>query len=321
MKTYKLAMALAALCTSIMAQASTYPSRPIDIVVPFTPGGVTDVMSRGLADKLQAKLGQPVVVVNKPGAGTVIASNYVARAKPDGYTVLMAASALGIAPHLYKSTVTYDPEKDFAPITLVAAVPHLLVIDSRIPAKTVGELIDYFKKNHGKATFASSGNGTSNHLEGELFASLAGIPMTHIPYKGSAPGLTSLASGDVSMMFVDVAAAKPFLDSGKVRALAVTTPERSKQMPNLPTVSESGLPKFDAMPWLGIVAPAGTPRAVVDKLYGALKEIGADPAIAAQFSKMGLDPVFDTPDEFASFIRQESTKWAGVIQRAKISVK
>lgn len=321
MKRYKLGIAIAALCLSAIAQASTYPSKPVDIVVPFTPGGVTDAMTRSLADKLQQKLGQPVVVVNKPGAGTVIATNYVARTKPDGHTLLMAASALGIAPHLYKSTVTYDPAKDFSPISLVAAVPHLLVIDGRVPAKTVSEFIDYLKRNPDQATFASSGNGTSNHLEGELFASLSGIKMIHVPFKGSVPGLSSLASGDVAMMFVDVAAAKPFIDAGKVRVLAVTTAERSKQMPELPTVSESGLPKFDAMPWLGIVAAAGTPPEVVAKLNEVLKEISTDPTVTEQFSSMGLDPVFNTPDQFARFIEQENTKWAEVISDAKIVVE
>ncbi|MFT0544950.1 Bug family tripartite tricarboxylate transporter substrate binding protein [Allopusillimonas ginsengisoli] len=321
MKIYKFSIAIAMLCAPIIAQASTYPNKQVNIVVPFTPGGVTDAMTRGLADKLQEKLGEPVLVVNKPGAGTVIATNYVARSKPDGYTLLMAASALSIAPHLYKSTVTYNPEKDFSPITLVAAVPHLLVIDSRISAKTVSEFITYLEKNPNQATYASSGNGTSNHLEGELFASLSDIEMTHVPYKGSVPGLTSLASGDVSMMFVDVAAAKPFLDSGKVRALAVTTAKRSKQMPALPTVSESGLPKFDAMPWLGIVAAAGTPKEVVEKLTEALKEISVDPAITAQFSSMGLDPVFNSPEEFSTFIRDENNKWAGVINKANIVVE
>ncbi|NYT84433.1 Bug family tripartite tricarboxylate transporter substrate binding protein [Pollutimonas harenae] len=321
MRIYKLSLAVAAFCTSIAAQAANYPSKPVDIVVPFTPGGVTDAMTRNLADKLQEKLGQPVVVVNKPGAGTVIASNYVARTKPDGYTLLMAASSLGIAPHLYKSTVTYDVKKDFSPIALVAVVPHLLVVDSKIPAKSVGELIAYLGKNPDRATYASSGNGTSNHLEGELFASLSSLEMTHVPYKGSAPGLTSLASGDVTMMFVDVAAAKPFLESGKVRALAVTTPQRSKQMPDLPTVSESGLQKFDAMPWLGIVAAAGTPKEIVIQLNDALKEIGADSTLAAQFSTMGLDPVFNLPDEFASFIQEENDKWATVIKQAKIVVE
>lgn len=321
MKLYKLGFAAATLVASAITHASTYPSKSIDIVVPFTPGGVTDVMTRGLAEKLQVKLGQPVVVVNKPGAGTMIASDFVARSKPDGYTLLMAASSLGIAPHLYKSKANYDAVKDFTPITLVAAVPHLLVIDSQIPANTVSEFIEYMKQNPDNATFASSGNGTSNHLEGELFASLADAPMMHVPYKGSVPGLTALARGDVAMMFVDVAAAKPFLKSEKIKALAVTTGERSVQMPDLPTVSESGLPSFDAMPWLGIVAAAGTPKDVVEKLYDALLEISADPAIGTQFANMGLDAVFNTPDDFATFIHQESEKWANVIEQAEIVVE
>lgn len=319
MKFFKVAIATAVF--SISTSAAAYPTKPIEIVVPFTPGGVTDVMTRGVAERLQSKLGQPVVVVNKPGAGTMIASDFVARSQPDGHTLLMGASALGIAPHLYKSKASYDAVKDFSPITLVASVPHVLVVDSKLPVKSVAELVEFIKKNERQGTFASSGNGTSNHLEGELFASLANLNMTHIPFKGSVPGLTALASGDVTMMFVDIAAAKPFMDSGRVRALAVTTGERSSILPDLPTVRESGLPAFEAMPWLGIVAAAGTPDAIVKKLHTAFSEMKQDAAVAEQLKGMGLDPVFNTPAEFATFIRDDSEKWKQVIETAKIKVE
>ncbi|WP_088142886.1 Bug family tripartite tricarboxylate transporter substrate binding protein [Achromobacter xylosoxidans] len=309
-------LAATLMCTGATAQAQDYPNKPINIVVPFTPGGVTDVMTRQIAAKLQGDLGQPVVVVNKPGAGTMIASAYVAKAPADGYTLLMAASSLGIAPSLYKNTANYDPVKDFQPVSLIASVPHVLVTGKQVQATSVKELIAALKKDGKSATFASSGNGTSNHLEGELFAALTGLKMTHIPYKGSVPALTSLAGGEVDMLFVDIAAAQPFLDSGKVRPLAVTTKTRSSVLPDLPTVEESGLPGYDAMPWLGIVAPAGTPPAVVDRLQASLQKIKAAPDVQEQFKKMGLDALFSKPTDFGAFIVSDSAKWAELIKKS-----
>ncbi len=309
-------LAATLICTGAAAHAQDYPNKPINIVVPFTPGGVTDVMTRQVAAKLQADLGQPVVVVNKPGAGTMIASAYVAKAPADGYTLLMAASSLGIAPSLYKNTANYDPVKDFQPVSLIASVPHVLVTGKQVQASSVKELIATLKKDGKSATFASSGNGTSNHLEGELFAALTGLQMTHIPYKGSVPALTSLAGGEVDMLFVDIAAAQPFLDSGKVRPLAVTTKTRSSVLPDLPTVEESGLPGYDAMPWLGIVAPAGTPPAVVARLQASLQKMKAAPDVQEQFKKMGLDALFTKPGDFGAFIVSDSAKWAELIKKS-----
>ncbi len=309
-------LAASLFCASTLAHAQDYPNKPINIVVPFTPGGVTDVMTRLIASKLQADMGQPVVVVNKPGAGTMIASTYVARAPADGYTLLMAASSLGIAPSLYKEKANYDPVKDFQPVSLIASVPHVLVTGNQVKADSVKALIAQLKKSGQSATFASSGNGTSNHLEGELFATLAGLKMTHIPYKGSVPALTALASGSVDLMFVDIAAAKPFIDGGKVHPVAVTTKARSTVLPELPTVGESGLPGYDAMPWLGIVAPAGTPPAVINTLQTSLLKMKADPDIQDQFKKMGLDTLFSQPEEFGKFIVSDSAKWAEVIQKS-----
>jgi tripartite-type tricarboxylate transporter receptor subunit TctC len=289
-------LAATLICTGAAAHAQDYPNKPINIVVPFTPGGVTDVMTRQVAAKLQADLGQPVVVVNKPGAGTMIASAYVAKAPADGYTLLMAASSLGIAPSLYKNTANYDPVKDFQPVSLIASVPHVLVTGKQVQASSVKELIAALKKDGKSATFASSGNGTSNHLEGELFAALTGLKMTHIPYKGSVPALTSLAGGEVDMLFVDIAAAQPFLD--------------------LPTVEESGLPGYDAMPWLGIVAPAGTPSAVVERLQASLQKMKTAPDVQEQFKKMGLDALFTKPGDFGAFIVSDSAKWAELIKKS-----
>lgn len=309
-------LAASLICAGAAAHAQDYPSKPINIVVPFTPGGVTDVMTRQIAAKLQSDLGQPVVVVNKPGAGTMIASAYVAKAPADGYTLLMAASSLGIAPSLYKTTANYDPVKDFQPVSLIASVPHVLVTGKQVQASSVKELIATLKKDGKSATFASSGNGTSNHLEGELFAALTGLKMTHIPYKGSVPALTSLAGGEVDLLFVDIAAAQPFLDSGKVRPLAVTTKTRSSVLPELPTVEESGLPGYDAMPWLGIVAPTGTPPAVVERLQVSLQKMKAASDVQEQFKKMGLDPLFTKPADFGAFIVSDSAKWAELIKKS-----
>ncbi|AXA74468.1 ABC transporter substrate-binding protein [Achromobacter insolitus] len=309
-------LAASLICAGAAAHAQDYPSKPINIVVPFTPGGVTDVMTRQIAAKLQSDLGQPVVVVNKPGAGTMIASAYVAKAPADGYTLLMAASSLGIAPSLYKTTANYDPVKDFQPVSLIASVPHVLVTGKQLQASSVKELIATLKKDGKSAAFASSGNGTSNHLEGELFAALTGLKMTHIPYKGSVPALTSLAGGEVDLLFVDIAAAQPFLDSGKVRPLAVTTKTRSSVLPELPTVEESGLPGYDAMPWLGIVAPAGTPPAVVERLQVSLQKMKAASDVQEQFKKMGLDPLFTKPADFGAFIVSDSAKWAELIKKS-----
>jgi len=316
MKWLSHSLAATLLCAGSAAYAQDYPSKPINIVVPFTPGGVTDVMTRQIAAKLQGDLGQPVVVLNKPGAGTMIASAYVAKSPADGYTLLMAASSLGIAPSLYKTTANYDPVKDFQPVSLIASVPHILVTGNQVQATNVKDLIATFKKENKPSTFASSGNGTSNHLEGELFAALTGLMMTHIPYKGSVPALTSLASGEVDLLFVDIAAAQPFIDGGKVRPLAVTTKTRSSVLPNLPTVEESGLPGYDAMPWLGIVAPAGTPPAVVERLQASLQKMKSSPDIQEQFKKMGLDGQFSKPAEFGAFIVSDSAKWAELIQKS-----
>ncbi|HNE59194.1 MAG TPA: tripartite tricarboxylate transporter substrate binding protein [Ottowia sp.] len=305
------ALAAAALCTP--AQAQGYPSKPVNIVVPFAPGGATDIMTRLLAERLSKRLGQPVIVENKPGAGTMIASEYVAKAPADGHTVLMAASSLGIAPSLY-SKVNYDPVKSFAPISLVASVVHVLEVHPSVPVKSVGELITWLKANPGKANYGSVGAGTSTHLESELFNTMAGVKMVHVPYKGSAPALTDLVGGSLQVMFDAWASSGPFVKDGKTRLLAVTTAQRSRILPDVPTVAESGLPGYEAMPWLGLLAPAGTPDAVVRKFHDELIEVLKEQPVQEKFHSLGLDIIGNTPQEFAEFIKKDITKWAKVIQ-------
>ena len=306
-----IALAAAALCGP--AQAQGYPTKPVTIVVPFAPGGAADTMARQLAERLNKRLGQPVIVENKPGAGTMIASEHVAKAAPDGHTVLLAASSLGIAPSLY-SKVNYDPVKDFTPISLVASVIHVLEVHPSVPVKSVAELIAWLKANPTKANYGSVGAGTSTHLESELFNTMAGVKMTHVPYKGSAPALMDLVAGNLQVMFDAWASSGPFVKDGKTRLLAVTTTQRSKILPDVPTVAESGLPGYEAMPWLGFVAPAGTPAAAVNRFHAELTEVLKEHEVQDKFRSLGLDIIRNSPQEFAEFIKKDIAKWAKVVK-------
>ena len=312
--------AAATLVATSTANAQTYPERPIRMVLPFPPGGVTDLLARALAEKLAPRLGQPVVVDNKSGAGTVLASDLVARAPADGYTVLMAASSLGTAPLLYEK-VGYDAIKSFAPITQVASVVHVLVVNPNLPVKSVAELVAYAKQNPGKLNYGSTGTGTSTHLEAELFKSMSTTFMVHIPYRGSGPALVDLVAGQTNVMFDAFGSSGPFIKAGKLRALAVTTAKRSPSIPELPTVAESGLPGYEAMPWLGLVAPAGTPQAVVDRLYREVNEVLKDPELRERFKGWGLDIIGNTPSEFSAFLRRDIDQWTKVISSAKIKAE
>ncbi|MYN12375.1 tripartite tricarboxylate transporter substrate binding protein [Pusillimonas sp. TS35] len=301
-----------------MPAAAAYPEKPISIVVPFSAGGATDTLARLLAGRMEAKLGQPVVVENKPGGGTVIASNYVARAKPDGYTLLLAASSLGIAPSVY-STVSYDPVKDFTPVTQVASVVHVLEVHPALPVKTVEELIAYIRAKPGELSYASVGVGTSTQLEAELFKSMAGLQMQEIPYKGSSQALTDLVAGRVQIMFDAWASSGPFVKDGRIRALAVTTEQPSKSVPHVPPIA-SAVPGFSAMPWLGLVAPAGTPDAVVRKVYAAVNEIIQEPEVQQKFESLGLDAIGSDPAAFGAFIKKDIQTWAKVAKEANIRI-
>jgi tripartite-type tricarboxylate transporter receptor subunit TctC len=317
----KLTAAMLAAAAFIVPGAASaqeaYPNKPIHMILPFPPGGVTDLLARALGEKLSARLGQPVVVENKPGAGTVLASDYVARAKPDGYTILMAASSLGTAPLIYDK-VTYDAVKSFAPVTQVASVVHVLVVSPKLPVTNVKELIAYTKANPGKLSYASTGTGTSTHLEGELLKSMAGIDMVHVPYKGSGPALNDLVGGQLGVMIDALGSSGPFIKAGKLRPLGVTTAKRSASVPELPTLAESGVPGYEAMPWLGLVAPAGTPPEIVDRLHKETAKVLEDPAIKDRFKGWGLDIIGNTPAEFSAFIKRDIDQWSRVIKNANI---
>ena len=282
-------VSLAAVSTLTAAQA--WPAKPIKYVVPFAAGGTTDILARTISEKLSVALGQPVVVENKPGAGGGLGAAEVAKAAPDGYTIMGGTiSTHAINATLYKS-LPYDPVKDFAAITLIARVPNMLVINNDIPAKDVAELIALMKANPGKWSFASSGNGTSQHLSGELFKGMAGVDMQHIPYKGSPPALTDVMGGQVNMTFDNITTAWPLAKGGKLRALAVTTAKRSPVSPEVPTLAESGLPGYEIGSWQGVFAPAGTPPDIVKRLNTEIVKIINSPDVQKKLLELGAEPV------------------------------
>ena len=312
------ALAAAALCGP--AQAQGYPSKPVNIVVPFAPGGATDIMTRLLAERLSKRLGQPVIVENKPGAGTMIASEYVAKAPADGHTVLMAASSLGIAPSLY-SKVNYDPVKSFAPISLVASVVHVLEVHPSVPVKSVGELITWLKANPGKANYGSVGAGTSTHLESELFNTMAGVKMVHVPYKGSAPALTDLVGGSLQVMFDAWASSGPFVKDGRTRLLAVTTAQRSKILPDVPTVAESGYKGFDMSTWYGLLMPAGAPAPIVAQMNGAVNKLLATPEMQKAIHDQGAEPLAMTPEAFSQQLQRDYQGMEKIVRDAGVKIE
>ena len=303
------------------AKAQDYPTKPIRLVVPFAAGGATDVLARLVGERLTASLGQQVVVDNRPGAGGNIGSDLVARAEPDGYTILMGAVGThAINPSLYPK-MPYDPVKDFAPVTLVASVPNVLVVNPEVPANSVQELIDLAKAKPGELNFASSGNGTSIHLSGELFKAMTGTDIVHVPYKGSGPAVTDLLGGQVQMMFDNMPSSLPHVKAGKLRALGVTSAKRSPALPEVPTIAEAGVPGYDATSWFGILAPAGTPEPVVTRLQGAIVQALGEPEMRQRMADLGAEPVGDTPAEFGQFIAAEIAKWAKVVNDAGVKLE
>jgi len=294
--------------------AATYPAKPVRLVVPFPAGGTTDILARAVAQRLSEAWGRQVIVDNRPGAGGNIGSDLVAKAAPDGYTLLMGTVGThAINPSLYKN-MPYDHVKDFAPVILVAGVPNVLVVNPSLPVHSVTELIAYAKANPGKLNFASSGNGTSIHLSGELFKAMTGVEMTHVPYKGSAPALTDLIGGQVQLMFDNLPSSLPFIKAGKLRALAVTSGARAAALPDLPTLAESGLPGFEASSWFGVLAPAGTSRDIVAKLNGAIAGWLASPEAKEKLLAQGAIAAGGTPEDFARHIGAETAKWAKVVK-------
>jgi len=294
--------------------AQTYPARPVTLVVAFTPAGPSDVLARVLGHKLEELLKQPIVVVNRPGAGGNIGAEAVATAAPDGYTLLMGNnSILATNASLYKK-LPYDPEKDFRPISLIGSQPNILVVNPKVPAKSMAELIALAKAKPGALNYASSGIGTAAHLAGALFRAQAGIDIVHVAYKGAAPALQDLIAGQDQMMFATAASVAGFIKAGTVRPLAVTSLHRSSFLPELPTVAEQGLPGFEATTWHGLVAPAGTPAAVIDALHDATVKALQDSAVVKSLTDLGVEIAPSTPDEFAKYITAEIPKWAAVVK-------
>ncbi len=295
------------------AAAQSYPQRPITLVVPYPAGGGNDVLARLVADKMSHALGQQIVVENRGGAGGTIATRQVAKSAPDGYTLLIATSSLAINPSLYPN-VGYDPRKDFAPIGLLASSSNVVLVHPSVPASSVTELIALAKQNPGKLNFASTGSGSSVHLAAELFAIMAGIKLTHVPYRGSGPALNDLVGGHVTMMFATMPPAIGLARDGKVRALAVTGAKRSSVLPDVPTVAEAGLPGYEAVLHYGLVAPAGTPRPIIDKLNGALRAALGDEGLRQRLATEGAEPLPSTPEDYAADIDHEEIKWSKIVQ-------
>jgi tripartite-type tricarboxylate transporter receptor subunit TctC len=305
---------VASACCAGAAQAQqNYPVRPIRLIVPSSPGGGTDITARIIAPKLGEYLGQQVVVENRPGAGTMIGGEVVARAAPDGYTLLMGISTLAINPAMYKK-VPYDALKDFAPISQVVALPNILVTHPSLPVKSVKELIAFAKPRPGQINFASAGVGTNPHLSMELFLSMAGLKMIHVPYKGSGQGVIDLLAGHVPVMTPSILTAIPYLKTKRLRALGVTSAKRAGGTPEIPTIAEAGLPGYEAVQWFGVLAPAGTPRAIVTRLNADVVRTVQAADIKQRLVNDGADPVGSAPEAFAAFIRSETTKWAKVVK-------
>jgi tripartite-type tricarboxylate transporter receptor subunit TctC len=312
---------LAALAAALAAPAAfaqgAFPNRPITIVVPATPGGAIDIVARLISAKLTAAWGQPVNVENKGGAAGMVGSDQVAKAAPDGYTLALVASSHAINPSMYKK-LPFDTMKAFEPVMQTHVVPLVLAISNDVPAKTVPELIAYLKANPGKFAYASSGNGGAPHMSAELFKTVAGVDLTHVPYKGSTAAHPDLIAGRVVLMFDTVAAIAPQIKGGKVRALAVTTARRSSVLPELPTMIEAGVKGYDTSTWGGLLAPAGTPKDVIARLNAEANKALAAPDVKAQLTGSGIEPAGGTPQQFSDFITSEMQRWAKVAKAAGV---
>ena len=302
------------------APAASWPSKPIRWVVPFPPGGAMDAIARTLGEKAGKTLGQPFVIENKPGAGGNIGADFVAKQPGDGYTLMITSIGMATNKPLY-GKLSYDPIKDFAPVSLLAVVPNVLVTNATQPdVKTAKDVIAAARKAPGKLTYASAGNGTSIHLAGEVFTSLAQVDMLHVPYKGSGPAVSDLLGGQVNYMFDSITSARPHIESGKLRALGVTTAKRSKTLPNVPTLAEAGLPGYEVSPWFAVFMPAATPKDIVAKVNTALLEAMKDPDVVKRFETIGAEPVGSTPEEMAQHLARESERWTKLIQERGIKL-
>src|SRR5438067_3281592 len=314
-------IAMALFSIAVVSQAQPYPTKPIHLVVPFPPGGGNDTVARALAQQLGPDLGQPVVIDNRPGAGGSVGAELAAKSPADGYTLFLA----GVGSHAVNPNVhaklSYDPVKDFAPVSLLASAPSVLVVNPAVPARTIAEFTAYARANPGKLNYASNGAGSAAQLAAAMYESLAGARMVHVPYKGIAPAMTDLMSGEVQLMFGTIVALVPHIQAGKLRALAVTSRKRSALLPDLPTLTESGLPDYEAGPWYGILAPAGTPREVIGRLHGAIVKALRQPDVAKRLAAEGAEVIGSTPDEFAAHIKAEIARVGNVVRAAGIRIE
>ncbi|CAD5372731.1 conserved exported hypothetical protein [Rubrivivax sp. A210] len=311
---------LATLPVLAQAQAQAWPGKPISLIVPFPAGGTTDVLARALAEKLQTALGQPVIVESKPGAGATLGADHVAKARPDGYTLLVGAVHHTIASSVYKK-LPYDFQKDLAPITEIALVPNVLVVNASTPAKSVAELVALLKAQPGRHNYGSNGNGTAQHLIGTQFGNMTGTDFSHIPYKGSGPLATDLLGGQITMSFDTVTPVLQHIKAGKLRALAVTTARRSSTLPDVPTLDEAGLKGFDIGTWFGVLAPAATPRDIVARLNAEMVGVIQSPEFRKRMTEIGAEPIGNSADQMAAQIRSETEKFAKLVKEAKVTIE
>ena len=310
---------LAALATGSAAWAQDgYPSRPLRLILPFPPGGGTDILGRQIAEKLGERLGQPVVVENRGGAGGNLGAEVAAKSAPDGYTILLVSNPIVISPSLY-SKLNYDPRKDFAPVSLLATVPNVMVTYPSLGVSTLQEFIALAKSKPGM-NFGSGGAGTSNHAAGELFNIVAGVKLVHVPYKGVNLAMNDVLAGRIQFVVIGVPAAGPHIKAGRLRALAVIAPRRLPALPDVPTVAEAGLPNFEVTTFYGMLAPAGTPAAIVRRLNAELVRIMHSQELKDRLATMATEPATDTPEEFAEFLKRETAKWAEVVRKAGLKV-
>ena len=299
------------------AQQTAYPSKSIRFILPFPPGGPTDLLGRIIAQKLADQLGQPVVADNRGGAGGNLGVGLAARSPPDGYTVVLSSPLIALGPSLY-AKLDYDPVKDLAPISLVAVIQNIMLVHPSVPAKTLKEFIQLARANPGKLNFGSGGTGTTTHLASELLKGLAGINIVHVPYKGTGVALIALISGQIDMLVMAVPAAAAQVQSGKVRALAVLSAQRERAVPNVPTAKEAGVANFEVPIWYGILAPAGTPRDIINRLNLELNKVVTTPDVRERLTTAGVEPITSTPEQFANFIKSETARYAKVIKDAGI---
>jgi tripartite-type tricarboxylate transporter receptor subunit TctC len=304
------------LSTAAWAQGTeAYPSKPIRFILPFPPGGGTDILGRLLSERMAAGLGQPVVIENRGGAGGNLGAEAAAKSAADGYTMVLVAPSLTISPSLY-SKLNYDPVRDFAPVSLVATVPNVMITHPSVPARTLSEFIALAKRKPGAMNFGSGGSGTSNHLAGELFNIVAGVKLVHVPYKGVNLAMNDVLSGQLQLVVIGIPAAAPHIKAGRLRALAVIDSKRAAALPEVPTAAEAGLPNFEVTTWYGVLVPAGTPRAIVTRLNAEIVKIMHTPDMKERLAAMATEPVTSTPEGFAELIRREIAKWGKVVREA-----